>query len=170
VYFTEDNGIYARVNEPFIGQGAGNLYTRTGTGAQQDPYVYTKSSGYAVSGVTYYYTTNGQTYKEAHLVEYAETDWLNGLYEVTDDLTNYPDGYKATSDTKPADGKAYYFKNNNNEYIYCVFLPLQVNGMYELDKEAAKVETTEAPVEGQTYFDKYKYNDAERFAKVIKVQ
>jgi hypothetical protein len=171
VYFTKDaSDIYARVNKPFIGQGAGNLYTRSGAGTTQDPYVYTKATtNYAVSGVTYYYTTNGQTYPEAHLVTYAD-NMLSSLYEATNDLTTYPTGYKETTDNALVDGKAYYFKNANNEYVYCVFLPQQVNGMFELDKEAAKVETTEAPVDGQTYFDKYNYNNAERFAKVIKVQ
>lgn len=162
VYFTKTSDIYALVNKPFIGQGASNLFTRSG---DAEPYTYTKAtSDYAVSGVTYYYTTNGQTYNEAHLVAYAD-NMLSGLYE--EDTT--PGTYKVTSDTAPVDGKAYYFKDGEN-YIYCVFLPQQVNGMYELDKDAEKVETTEDPVDGQTYFDKYDYNDAERYAKVIKVQ
>ena len=89
--------------------------------------------------------------------------------ELYEEDTENPGTYKATSDSTPKDGKAYYYKDGEN-YIYCVFLPQQVNGMFEIDKDAAKVETTEDPVEGQTYFDKYNYNDAQRYAKVIKVQ
>ena len=101
---------------------------------------------------------------------------LTGLYEVDTDPQSEPGTYKGTTDNALVDGKAYYYRTGTGEaaspyvYTYCVFLPLQVKDMYELDKEAAKVETTEAPVDGQTYFDKYNYNDAERYAKVIKVQ
>lgn len=169
VYFTETSGTYAKVAAPFIGQGATNLFTRSGSGTGVDPYVYTKAAtDYAVSGTTYYYTTNGQTYNEAHPVQYS-TSWATGLYEKCEVSTTYPDGYKPASGEKPTDGTAYYYKDGTN-YTYCVFLPQQVNGMYELDTAAAKVETTEAPVEGQTYFDKYTVNDAVRYAKVIKVQ
>ena len=169
VYFTETSGTYAKVAAPFIGQGATNLFTRSGDGSVADPYVYTKAAtDYAVSGTTYYYTTNGQTYNEAHTVQYS-TSWATGLYEKCEVSTTYPDGYKPASGEKPTDGTAYYYKDGMN-YIYCVFMPQQVNGMYELDTAAAKVETTEAPVEGQTYFDKYTVNDAVRYAKVIKVQ
>ena len=167
VYFTESSGTYAKVAKPFIGQGATNLFTCSGAGTEESPYVYSKAeTDYAVSGVTYYYTTNGQTYTKAHLVAYAENMLPGELYE---EDTENPGTYKATSDSTPKDGKAYYYKDGEN-YIYCVFLPQQVNGMFEIDKDAAKVETTEDPVEGQTYFDKYNYNDAQRYAKVIKVQ
>jgi hypothetical protein len=161
VYFTETSGTYAKVAKPFIGQGATNLFTRSGAA---EPYTYTKvTTPYAQSGVTYYYTTNGQTYPEAHLVAYSASMLPGGLYE--EDTAN-PGTFKTTTDTAPVDGKAYYY---GDSHIYCVFLPQQVNGMYELDTTADKVETTEAPVEGQTYFDQYKYNDAVRYAKVIKV-
>ena len=162
VYFTETSGTYAKVAKPFIGQGATNLFTRSGAA---EPYTYTKvTTPYAQSGVEYYYTTNGQTYTKAHLVEYAANMLPGGLYE--EDTTN-PGTFKTTTDTAPVDGKAYYY---GDSHVYCVFLPQQVKDMYELDTEAAKVETTEAPVEGQTYFDQYTYNDAVRYAKVIKVQ
>ncbi len=164
VYFTESSGTYAKVAKPFIGQGATNLFTRSGSA---EPYTYTKATtDYAQSGVTYYYTTNGQTYPEAHLIAYADNMLPGGLYE--EDAEN-PGTYKTTTDTTPKDGKAYYYKSGEN-YVYCVFLPQQVNGMFELDKDADKVLTTEPPVDGQTYFDKYNYNDSERYAKGIKVQ
>ena len=165
VYFTAsgDPLVYSKVNKPFIGQGATNLFTRSGAGTEESPYVYTKATtDYAVSGVTYYYTTDGQHYTEAHLVPYAENMLPGGLYE--EDTT--PGTFKTTTDTKPVDGKAYYY---GDSHIYCVFLPQNVYGMYELNKEADKVETNEDPVEGQTYFDKYHVNDAVRYAKVIKV-
>ena len=160
---TESPYVYKKVAKPFIGQGATNLFTRSGEGTTVSPYVYTKATTtYAQSGVTYYYTTNGQTYTEAHLVSY-DTNIKNVLYE----YNSSTETYSLTSDETPEDGKAYYY---GTEHTYCVFQPQQVNGMFELDKDAAKVETTEAPIDGQTYFDKYQMNDAVRYAKVIKVQ
>ena len=161
VYFTETSGTYAKVAKPFIGQVATNLFTRSGAA---EPYTYTKATtDYAQTGVTYYYTTDGQHYTAAHLVTYA-ANMLSGLYE--EDTT--PGSFKATTDTAPVDGKAYYNKDGD-VYTYCVFLPQNVENMWEIDTAAAKVETTEVPVEGQTYFDKYNYNDAVRYAKIIKV-
>lgn len=169
VYFTETSGTYAKVAAPFIGQGATNLFTRSGSGAGVDPYVYTKAAtAYAQSGITYYYTTNGQTYTEAHAVAYNTTCSLTGLYKASSTPGTYV-AVDTDTEKQPVDGTAYYYKDGSN-YIYCVFMPQQVNGMYELDTAAAKVETTEAPVVGQTYFDKYTVNDAVRYAKVIKVQ
>lgn len=169
VYFSrtgsEPNYIYAKVTKPFIGQGATNLFTRSGAGTTESPFVYTKATTkYAQSGVTYYYTTNGQDYPAAHLVTYAD-NMLVGLYEIN----STSGAYEATSDTAPVDGKAYYYLNGTN-YEYCVFLPQSVQDMYEIDETKAKVETTETPIDGQTYFDKYTVNDAVRYAKVIKVQ
>jgi hypothetical protein len=165
VYFTETSGTYAKVANPFIGQGASNLFTRSGSG----PYTYTKATtDYAVSGTTYYYTTNGQTYTAAHTVTYNTNCSLTGLYKEGSTPGTYV-AVDTDTEKQPVDGVAYYFKSGD-DYIYCVFMPQQVNGMFELDTAAAKVETTEAPVDGQTYFDKYTVNDAVRYAKVIKVQ
>lgn len=162
VYFTLDGGIYAKVTKPFIGQGATNLFTRSG---DAEPYTYTKvTTDYAQTGVTYYYTTDGQHYTEAHNVPYNETNSLTGLYQES----TTPGTYVDAVGTQPVDGKAYYNKDGD-VYTYCVFLPQNVENMWEIDTAAAKVETTEAPVEGQTYFDKYNYNDAVRYAKIIKV-
>lgn len=163
VYFertgTDPNYTYSKVDKPFIGQGATNLFTRSGAA---EPYTYTKATTpYAQSGVTYYYTTDGQHYKEAHLVTYASDMLPGGLYEYS------AGSYTATTDTTPVDGKAYYY---GTEHVYCVFLPQNVKDMWEIDKDAAKVETTETPINGQTYFDKYHVNDAVRYVKVIKVQ
>lgn len=165
VYYSESGGDYSKVTSPFIGQGVSNLYlNNTGT---------SKASGYAVSGTRYYYTTNGQTFPEAHLVEWSSAEgWFTGLglYERTDDLTHYPTGYKETTDAAPVDGKAYYYNDSEN-YIYCVFLPMQVKGMYELDTVADKVEAHETTaVEGQTYFERYLKNNGVYYAKIIKVQ
>ena len=150
----------------FVGQGVGNLYTRSGAGTDADPYVYTIASGYAVTGTDYYYTTDkGMTYKKAHNVTFA-SDMLSSLYE--EDTT--PGTYKVTTDTGlPANGKAYYYKDGTN-YIYCVFLPQQTTGWYELDTTKYVEAKEAAAVAGQTYFDKYVKNDGVYYVKVIKVQ
>lgn len=143
---------------PFIGQGVGNLYLdATGT---------TIAKGYAATGTTYYYTTdNGMTYKAAHNVTFA-SDMLSSLYE--EDTT--PGTYKVTTDTGlPTNGKAYYYYDGTN-YIYCVFLPQQTTGWYELDTDTYVKATETAEVVGMTYFDKYTKNDGEYYVKVIKVQ
>lgn len=158
-YFSNANNVYTMVTAPFIGQGVNNLYTNTGT---TQP-VYTKATGYAVTGTTYYY---GSTYKEAHNVAYA--DFANAtLYVANATGTDYV----AKTETAPKDGTAYYFKETDGSYTYCVILPQQTTGWSELDTDSyVKVEANEAVVDGQTYFDKYTQNDAVRYAKVIKVQ
>ena len=156
-YFKEDAGVYT-MQTPFIGQGVSNLYL--------DDAGNTIASGYAVSGTTYYYTVDkGMTYKAAHNVAYAD-NMLSGLYEA--DTT--PGTYKLTTDTGlPTDGKAYYYKDGVN-YIYCVFLPQQTTGWYELDTNTYVKATETAKVVGQTYFDKYTKNDGVYYTKIIKVQ
>ena len=145
---------------PFIGQGVGNLYL--------DAAGNTIASGYAVTGTTYYYTTNkGMSYTAAHNVAYA-SDMLSGLYE--EDTT--PGTYKITTDTGlPTNGKAYYYKDGS-DYIYCVFLPQQTTGWYELDTDKANIVLADEADEvvGQTYFDKFTQNDGVYYTKVIKVQ
>jgi len=147
------------MQDPFIGQGVGNLYL--------DAAGNTIASGYAVTGTTYYYTTdNGMTYTAAHNVTFA-ANMLSGLYEVD---TTTPGTYKATTDTGlPVNGKAYYYKDGSN-YIYCVFLPQQTTGWYELDTTKYVVADEASAVDGQTYFDKYVKNDGEYYTKIIKVQ
>ena len=166
VYFSKNSSdVYSKVTA-FIGQGVGNLYTRTGAGTPASPYVYTIASGYAKTGTAYYYTTdNGMTYTEAHNVTYATT-MLSGLYEEG----STPNTFVATSDTGlPKNGKAYYYQDGT-DYVYCVFLPQQTTGWYELDTNTYVKATEAAAVDGQTYFDKYTKNDGEYYTKVIKVQ
>ena len=156
-YFSKDASDVYTMETPFIGQGVGNLYL--------DAAGNTIASGYAVTGTTYYYTTdNGMTYTAAHPVAYA-TDMLTGLYE--EDTT--PGSFKATTDTELVDGKAYYYKDGT-DYVYCVFLPQQTTGWYELDTTKYVEATETAEVAGQTYFDKYVQNDGVYYTKVIKVQ
>ena len=150
-YFSEAGGVYTMIAKPFIGQGVGNLYLdATGT---------TIASGYAATGTTYYYTTNnGMTYQTA----------TNIAYEAFAGATLYTDPACTTlkTETSPVDGQAYYDAAGK----YCVILPQQTTGWYELD-ETTYVEATEtAEVVGQTYFDKYVKNDGVYYTKVIKVQ
>ena len=147
---------------PFLGQGVGNLYLdNAGT---------TIASGYAVTGTTYYYTVNnGRSYKAAHNVAYNSTNWLTGLYEEGPTLGTYQE----TSDTAPVDGKAYYFKETDGSYTYCVILPQQTTGLYVIDEaEANRVEcgASDKAVNGMTYFDKFSKNNGVYYTKVIKVQ
>ena len=154
-YFSVDGGIYTMVT-PFIGQGVSNLYLdATGT---------TIATGYAVTGTTYYYTTDhGMNYKPAHNVNYAE-------FAAT---TLYTDAACTTlkTETTPADGQAYYYKDETTGDIsYCVILPQQTTGWYELDTTKYVEATETAQVVGQTYFDKYTKNNGVYYTKVIKVQ
>ena len=155
----------------FIGQGVGNLYTRSGAGTDADPYVYSIASGYAATGTTYYYTTDkGMTYKAAHNVAYADFASATDLY--TFDGTSYT----LKTDAAPVDGTAYYQKTTDptlgDIYTYCVILPQQTTGLFVIDEAADKVAcgSTDTAVNGMTYFDKYTKNNGEYYVKVIKVQ
>ena len=142
----------------FLGQGVGNLYLdAAGT---------TIASGYAVTGTTYYYTTDhGQTYKAAYNVPYASFASATDLY--TYDGADY---HLKTGST-PVDGTAYYRKVGTT-YTYCVILPQQTTGLYVINDVAAKVAcgTADNAVKGMTYFDKYAQNNGVYYTKVIKVQ
>jgi len=150
-YFSEAGGVYTMIAKPFIGQGVGNLYLDA-AGAQI-------ASGYAATGTTYYYTVNnGLTYQAA----------TNIAYEAFATTTLYTDPACTTAktETTPVDGQAYYDATGK----YCVILPQQTTGWYELDETTYVVANETAEVVGQTYFDKYTKNDGEYYAKVIKVQ
>ena len=138
----------------FLGQNVGNLYTKDGD-------TYTKASGYAVSGTTYYY---GVSYKEAHNV--ARADFASTELYVSDG----DNGYVRSSDSAPVNGTAYYYKENNGSYTYCVIMPEQADNLLVLDTENY-VEANEAnAVDGMTYFDMFTKNNGVYYAKVIKVQ
>ena len=149
-YFAVSGGVYT-MQTPFIGQGVGNLYLdATGTSIAR---------GYAATGTTYYYTVdNGMTYQAA----------TNIAYEAFATTTLYTDRACTTAktETTPVDGQAYYDAAGN----YCVILPQQTTGWYELDTDTYVKATETAEVVGMTYFDKYVKNNGEYYVKVIKVQ
>ena len=159
-YFSVSGGVYT-METAFIGQGVSNLYLDdTGT---------TIASGNAVTGTTYYYTTdNGMNYKAAANIAYADFAGATDLY--TFDGTTYT----LKTDTDPHDGTAYYQKTTDptlgDIYTYCVILPQQTTGWFELDETKYVKATETAKVDGQTYFDKYTKNDGVYYTKVIKVQ
>ena len=157
-YFSVSGGVYTMIASPFIGQGVGNLYL--------DAAGNTIAKGYAVTGTTYYYTIdNGMTYTAAHNVAYASFGGSLFVAGAT------PGSYVANTDPAPVDGKAYYYYDSGNDkYIYCVILPQQTTGWFELDTNTYVVANEDAKVVGQTYFDKYIKNDGEYYTKVIKVQ
>ncbi len=143
---------------PFIGQGVSNLYLdNAGT---------TVATGYAVTGTTYYYTTDaGMTYTAATPIAYA--DFKTATLYTYDEVTHT---FTAKTETEPVNGTAYYAAEDLN--TYCVILPQQTDGWYVIDEAAAKVAcgATDKAVSGMTYFDKYVQNDGVYYTKVIKVQ
>ena len=150
-YFSNNNASAASINA-FLGQSVSNLYL--------DNAGSTIASGYAVTGTTYYYTTDhGMSYQAA----------TNVSYESFESTTLYKDADCTIlkTETKPQDGQAYYDANGK----YCVILPQQTTGLYVIN-EATKVKctNTDVAVAGMTYFDKFTKNDGVYYAKVIKVQ
>ena len=150
-YFSNNNASAASINA-FLGQSVGNLYL--------DNAGNTIASGYAVTGTTYYYTTDhGMSYQAA----------TNVSYESFESTTLYKDADCTIlkTETKPQDGQAYYDANGK----YCVILPQQTTGLYVIN-EATKVKcgNTDVAVAGMTYFDMFTKNNGVYYAKVIKVQ
>ncbi len=156
---------------PFIGQGVSNLYL--------DAAGSTIAKGYAVTGTTYYYTTdNGMTYTAAHNVAYADfaagTGTAADLY--TFDGLTYTAKDPSKTDPTEFNGVALYQRTGTDTpgdpyvYTYCVILPQQTTGWFELDTTNYVVASEVAEVVGQTYFDKYIKNDGVYYTKVIKVQ
>ena len=134
------------------GQSVSNLYL--------DNAGNTIASGYAVTGTTYYYTTDhGMSYQAATNVSY-ESFASTTLYKDADCTI-------AKTETKPQDGQAYYDANGK----YCVILPQQTTGLYVIN-EATKVKcnSTDVAVAGMTYFDMFTKNNGVYYTKVIKVQ
>ena len=153
LYFADETSGQKTV---FLGQGVSNLYLdNTGT---------TIASGYAVTGTTYYYTTNhGMSYKAAHNVAYAD-------FATAELYTEASGVYTVKTAATPADGTAYYYKEADGSYTYCVILPEQADGLKVLDTATYVVATETSAVSGMTYFDKYTKNDGVYYTKVIKVQ
>ena len=146
---------------PFLGQSTANLYTRSGAGTTESPYVYTPvGAGHAVSGITYYYK-EGTDYHLATCIAYADF--------ATADLYTDPDHTTAKTDVTPAGSTAYY----DNTGAFCVILPQQVDGWYiyqytPTEKQACL--TDEKALDGTAYFDKYYQNNGIYYTKIIKVQ
>ena len=165
VYMSKSTeGNLTQVNK-FVGQAVTNLYTRSG---DADPYTYTSASGYAATGTTYYYTTDGgTTYKAVHPVAYADFAGTT-LYKDNTGTTAKP-----TEETTPQDGTAYYYKDGD-EYIYCVILPEQVDGLYEYSEPGTSLRYQcmegEKALADHGYFDKYTKNNGVYYTKIIKVQ
>lgn len=160
VYLTKSGDVYTK-KTVFLGQGAGNLFTPDGS-------TYTAATtDYAVSGTNYFYTLNGTTYIAAHTVAYA--DFASSTLYVQD---GYTFKKKTETETEPVDGTAYYYKETDGSYTYCVIMPEQTDtsNWYTLSTTEYVKATETAAVDGITYFDKYTKNDAVRYVKVIKVQ
>lgn len=153
----------------FLGQTVDNLFTRSGSGSDVDPYVYTPARGYAQTGTTYYYTTNGQTYTAATQVAYADFKTTT-LY--TDPETQTDATKKDSSLETPADGQAYY----DGDGKYCVIYPQRTDGLYVFTgtdtSVAANITACGATtaVDGMVYFDMYTQNNGVYYTKIIKVQ
>lgn len=145
----------------FLGQTVNNLYLdNTGT---------TVASGYAVTGTEYYYTIDhGQSYKKAKNIPYAE---FKGTTLYTLSGNTYTE--KPTDLETPENGVAYYYKENDGSYTYCVILPQQANGtpqLYVQGTDYVLCQSDETAVIGMDYFDKFTINDGVYYTKVIKVQ
>ena len=167
-YFTGNQATFEKTTV-FLGQDVSNMYTRTGTGTDADPYVYTAASGYAVTGTKYYYTTdNGMSYTEAVSIGYTKiAEYTFYTFDGTD--------YTEVTDKSgmPKANTAYYYKKSDGKYYYCVFFPQRTQGgtslMVATDEKVACT-GSETAVDGMTYFDMYTQNNGVYYTKVIKVQ
>ena len=126
---------------------------------------------YAVTGTTYYYTTDGgATYNQAANIAYADFAAATDLYTFDTTTTTYT----AKTDAAPVDGTAYYKRTGEGTttdpyvYTYCVILPQQTTNLYV--EGYGECDSSETAVDGVTYFDKYTKNDGVYYTKVIKVQ
>ena len=161
VTYFDNSDASANAITAFLGQGVSNLYTRSGAGTPADPFVYSIASGYAVTGTTYYYTLDhGATYQAATPIALADFATTTLYHDAA--MT------EAKTETKPTDGQAYY----DNTGKYCVIMPQRTDGLFVIDKLAAKVAcgSSDTAVKGMTYFDKYTQNNGVYYTKVIKVQ
>ena len=146
----------------FLGQSVGNLYLDD-TGS-------TVASGYAVTGTTYYYTIDGgMSYKAAHVVAYADFATAELYTEAGGVYTA-----KGSEVTTPAANTAYYYKETDGSYTYCVIYPQRTDGtprlMIENTNNKVACAANEVAYRGMTYFDKFSKNNGVYYTKVIKVQ
>ena len=161
VKYFPDGTASAGMLDVFPGQTVNNLYLNAaGTSI---------ASGLAKTGTTYYYSyMDGDTkkYKAAHAV--AQADFGTSLY-VKDSGSG---DYVQNTDATPQNGTAYYYKENDDSYTYCVIYPQRTTGLYVIDETADYVAcgTTDKAVKGMTYFDKFTQNNGVYYTKVIKVQ
>ena len=162
VYMSKSSNGDLTQEYPFVGQGTGNLYTRSG---DAEPYTYTAvTTGHAVTGTTYYYTTDGgTTYQKAENISYEDF--------AANTTTLYTDvaATTAKTETKPVDGKSYYTAGG----VLCVILPQQVNGWYVYQytpTEKHECLSGEKAIARHAYYDKYFQNNGVYYTKVIKVQ
>ncbi len=170
VYMSMNAGVLTR-EYPFTGQSVTNLYVMTGDGTTENPYAYTAATGKAVTGTTYYYTTDGGTTYQAA---------VNVAYEDFGTTTLYTDVYGTEStDATPNNGTPYYQRSGSGTatdpyvYTYCVILPQQVNGWYRYVASYTgryPCLNGEKALAGHSYFDMYTQNNGVYYAKIIKVQ
>lgn len=156
VYMSKSaTGVLSR-ESVFLGQSAANLYIKSGDDYTQ------ATTGRAVTGTTYYYTTDGgNTYQQAQTI----------AYEAFAGTTLYKDANVTIEKTEsePANGTDYY----TAEGVYCVILPQQVDGWYQYvysPSDKFECMNGEKALEGATYFDKYFMNNGVYYTKIIKVQ
>ena len=107
------------------------------------------------------------SYIKAANIAYADFAAATDLY--TFDGTDYT----AKTDAAPVNGTAYYQRTGAGTtadpyvYTYCVILPQQTTGWFELDTTKYVKATETVEVVGQTYFDKYTKNDGEYIKAVL---
>lgn len=159
---TETN-VYKKCEDIFLGQKVNNCYL--------DVHGTTAAKGNAVTGTDYYYTVDGgKNYKKAHNVNYADiATVMPNLFELNTETGEY----SLTGDAEPVDGTAYYYKDTDNKYYWCVFLPQQTTGLSVITKDQTKIVTcgaTEKAHADYIYLDKYTVNNGVYYSKVIKIQ
>lgn len=166
--YNTTTGVLTQENK-FVGQLLTSVYTRTGAGTTESPYVFTAATGFAATGTTYYYDTTGDG-KAAANIAYADFAGATDLY------TYDGNSYTLKTETAPVDGTAYYQKTSPggvDTYTYCVILPQQVNGLYWYQFNAAgryACFAGEKALASHGYYDKYTQNNGVYYTKVIKVQ
>lgn len=165
-YFADIDGTGGAITA-FLGQNVSNLYLNA-TGTQQ-------AFGYAKTSTDYYYTTdNGQTFKKAHNVAYAEFTNTSSLDKLYTDAACSTELTSAERTAGPVNGTAYYWKDtSDNKIYYCVITPQRAEDLFVIDTDESKIVgpmgTSDTAVTGMIYLDKYTQNNGVYYVKVIKV-